>query len=134
MNKTVSTGDDLWGLPWNNLPPSLQVYGNGNIRFGFICYNVLAGIMIRDLFPELDIVCKTLKTEQRGAVSWVLEWIAKSLEGVELHKQSDENSATLRELLSALRFRNSRNKINITPPPPVHCLMEKINWGLAVNN
>ena len=32
--------------------------------------------MIRDLFPEPDIDCKTLKTEQRGAVSWVLEWIA----------------------------------------------------------
>ena len=55
LNKTVSTGDDLWGLPWKDLPPSLQVYGIGDIRFGFICYNVLAGIMIRDLFPEPDI-------------------------------------------------------------------------------
>ena len=24
FNKTVSTGDDLWGVPWNDLPPSLQ--------------------------------------------------------------------------------------------------------------
>ena len=85
LNKTVSTGDDLWGLPWNNLPPSLQVYRIGDIRFSFICYNVLAGIMIGDLFPEPDIVCKSLKTEQRGAVSWILEWIVKSLEGVKLH-------------------------------------------------
>ena len=67
LNKTVSTGDDLWGLPRKELPPRLQVYGIGDIRFGFICYNVLASIMIRDLFPEPDIVCKTLKTEQRGA-------------------------------------------------------------------
>ena len=117
LNKTVSTGDDLWGLPWNDLPPSLQVYEIGDIRFGFICYNVLAGIMIRDLFPEPDIVCKTLKTEQRGAVSWILEWIAKSLEGVKLHQQADENATTRRELLSALRFRNSRNKTDIAPPP-----------------
>ena len=93
-NKTVSTGDDSWGVPWNELPPSLQVYGIGDIRFGFICYNVLAGIMIRDLFPEPEKVCKTLKTEQRGAVSWVLEWISKSLEGVELYQQADENAAT----------------------------------------
>ena len=78
LNRTVSTWEDLWGLPWNNLPPSLQVYGIGDIRFGFICYNVLAGIMIRDLFPEQEIVCKTLKTKQRGAVSWILEWISKS--------------------------------------------------------
>ena len=24
LNKTVSTGDDLWGLPWADLPPSLK--------------------------------------------------------------------------------------------------------------
>ena len=81
-------------VPWNELPPSLQIYGIGDIRFGFICYNVLAGIMAGDLFPEPEIVCKTLKTEQRGAVSWVLEWISKSLEGVELYQQADENAAT----------------------------------------
>ena len=36
LNKTVSTGDNLWGVPWNELPPSLQIYGIGDIRFGFI--------------------------------------------------------------------------------------------------
>ena len=25
LNKTASTGDDLWGLPWAELPPSLQM-------------------------------------------------------------------------------------------------------------
>ena len=39
-----------------------------DIRVGYICYSVLAGIILRDLFPEPEIVCKTLKTEQRGAV------------------------------------------------------------------
>ena len=34
LNKTVSTGDNLWGLPWADLPPSLQVYGIGDIQFG----------------------------------------------------------------------------------------------------
>ena len=69
LNKMVSTGDDLWGVPWHDLPPSLQVYRISHIRFGFICYNVLASIMIRGLFPDPEIVCNTLKTEQRGAVS-----------------------------------------------------------------
>ena len=43
---------------------------------------------MRDLFPELDILCRVLKTEQRGAVSWIMEWILKGLEGVELHLHS----------------------------------------------
>ena len=64
LNKTVSTGDDLWGIPWAELHPSLQVNRIGDIRFGYICYSVLAGIILRDLFPEMYIVCNTLKTEQ----------------------------------------------------------------------
>ena len=86
------------------LPPNLQVYWIGDISFGYICYSVLAGIILRNLFPEPDIVCKTVKTEQRGAVSWILEWILKSLEGVELHQDADEKSRSRADLLSALRF------------------------------
>ena len=56
LNKTVSTGDDLWGLLWAELP-SRSIYGIGDICFGYVCCDVLAGIMIRDLFPEPDIVC-----------------------------------------------------------------------------
>ena len=52
LNKNVSTGDDLWGLPWAELSSSIQVYGIKDIPFGYICYFVLAGIMIMDLFNE----------------------------------------------------------------------------------
>ena len=72
LNKNVSTGDDLWGLPWAELPPSLQVYGIGDIQFEYICYSVLAGIMMRDLFPDPEIICKILGTEQQGTVNWFL--------------------------------------------------------------
>ena len=45
-------------------------------------------------FPSLTLCEKTLKMEQRGAVSWVLEWILKSLEGVELHQDADKKSSS----------------------------------------
>ena len=93
LNKNISTGDDLWGLPWAELPPSLQVYGIGDIRLEYICYSVLAGNMIRDLF----LFCKILSLEQQGAVSWILEWIVKSLEGVELKPYADEKVSTQEE-------------------------------------
>ena len=44
LNKTVLTGNYLWGIPWGKLPPSLQVYRIGDIRFGYIFYSILAGI------------------------------------------------------------------------------------------
>ena len=72
---------------------------------------------MRDLFPEPDIVYRVLKTGQRGAVSWIMEWILKGLEGVELHQSADEKSCSRADLLSALRFRDSRNKIDRQPPP-----------------
>ena len=62
LNKNISAGDVLWGLPWAELPLSLQVYGIGDIRFGYICYSVLAGIIMRDLFPDPEIICKILGT------------------------------------------------------------------------
>ena len=63
LNKNVSMGDDLWGLLWAELPPSLQVYGIEDIRFRYIFLSVLAGIMMRDLFPEPEIVCKIQSLE-----------------------------------------------------------------------
>ena len=41
LNKIVSTGDNLWGVPWLKLPPSFHMYGIGDIWFGYICYSVL---------------------------------------------------------------------------------------------
>ena len=55
--------------------------------------------------------------EQRAAVSWFLEWLLKSLEGTKLHPDADEKARTREELLSALRFRDSRKKLDKSPPP-----------------
>ena len=106
------------------LPPSLHVYGIGDIQFGYICYSVLVVIILRDLFPEPYIVCRTLKMEQYGAVSWILEWILKSLEGVELHQDADEKSCSRAELLPALRFQDSRNKNDKQPPPYMNSYLD----------
>ena len=117
LNKNVSTGDALWGLPWAELPPSLQVYRIGDIQFGYICYSVFAGIMIRDLFPEPEIMCKIRK-----------------LEGVELHPDADKKASTRVELLSALRVRNSRNKIDKSTPPYIIIWTNLIgSWPSIVN-
>ena len=54
--------------------------------------------------PDQEIVCMILGTEQQGAVCWFLEWLVKSLEGVELHPDVDEKAQIPEELLPALRF------------------------------
>ena len=70
---------------------------------------------MRNLFPDPEIVCKILGTEQPGAVSWFLEWLVKSLEGFEPHPDADEKASTREELLSALSMRDASNKLDRSP-------------------
>ena len=116
MNKTVSTGDDLWGLPWDSIPAALQIYGIGDCRFGFLSYNVLAGIILRDLFPDPDIVCRVLECDQKQAVAWFLDWLVTSLEGLEIHAVSEESAVSRQDMLKCLRFRNARGKLEEVHP------------------
>ena len=46
LNMNLSTGDDLRGLPWAELPPNLQVYGIGDIRFGYMYIYVAPFLLV----------------------------------------------------------------------------------------
>ena len=116
LNRTVSTGDDMWGLRWDEIPDALQIYGIRDIKFGFIVYIVLAGILLRDLFPDPDVVCTYLKCEQEEAVNWFLDGSVLSLEGVEFHAHAEIITKTREELLYSLRFHDARDNLCSSPP------------------
>ena len=78
---------------------------------------MLAGILIRDLFPDPEILCKLLECSQKTAAEWILEWFVKSLEGVESHQGAEEQATDRVSLMKTLRFRNSRNKLEKSEPP-----------------
>ena len=106
LNKTVSTGDDLWGIRWEKIPTSLQCYALGDIRFGFIIYNVLA-LLLRDLFPDPDVLCRYLDCTQIRAFNWFLELMMLSLEGIEYHQgaeEAEEAAQSRGEMIRSLRF------------------------------
>ena len=68
--------------------------------FGFVCYNVLAGLLLRDVFPDPDVLCRYLKCNQKTAADWFLDHILMSLEGVEFHQAVEENAGTREEMIS----------------------------------
>ena len=117
LNKNVSTGDDCWGIRWEMIPKSLQCYALGDIRFGFITYNVLAGLLLRDVFPDPDILCRFLKGDQETAVTWFLEFLVMSLEGTEYHQIAEDQAQTREEMVRSLRFRDAREKLCEYSPP-----------------
>lgn len=80
----------MWGIRWKKIPASLQCYALGDIQFGFITYNVLARLLLRDLFLDPDVLCRYLECTQLTAVNWFLVLVMLSLEGVEYHQVAEE--------------------------------------------
>ena len=70
--------------------------------FGFVTYNVLAGLLIKDVFPDPDVLCRFLKCNQKTAVDWFLELVMMSLEGVEFHKGVEEGAKTREGMIRSL--------------------------------
>ena len=116
LGTKLSTRDDMWGLRWDEIPDALQIYGIGDIKFGFMVYIVLAGILLCDLFPDPYVVCTYLRCKQEEAVKWFLDWLVLSLEGVEFHADAESRAETREELLYSLRFRDARDELCPSPP------------------
>ena len=67
LNKCVSIADNKWGYKWGDIPRSLQVHGLGDLKFGHITFIVLTGILLRDLYPDLEGV-KVHETDARAGL------------------------------------------------------------------
>ena len=130
MNKMVSTADSKWAYPWIEIPESLRIYALADLRFGYMAYTILTGILIADLCPDPEIVCYQLQMYQLEAVQWLLDWILQTLENLEVHQDAVYNARTRRELICALRYRyNSSSRLSSDPPPRNNIWLELLgNW------
>ena len=108
--------DNKWGYRWSDIPQALQVYGLGNLKFGHLTFIVLTGILVRDLFPDPDIVCQFLNGNQWQGVTWFYEWILKSL-GVKVQEQDARKALTRSQMIPSLRYQDERSKLSKIPPP-----------------
>ena len=70
MNKLVSTGDDLWGAEWDRIPDSLKVYSLGDLKLGHTAFIILMSILLRDLFPDPNVLLKHGDWTQHKGATW----------------------------------------------------------------
>ena len=117
LNKTCSTGDDKWGWSWREIPEALQVYGLGDIRFGYMCYSILAGILLADTFPDPDICCRYLNSGQLKFTSFFMDWLRSSLEGIDVCSEKMREAESRKDLINSLRFRMVDGSILSDHPP-----------------
>ena len=88
----------------------------GDLKFGHLTYIVLKGILLPDLYPDPDVVCKFLNADQLRRVEWFNEWIIKSLEGVEVQENTARAALTRSQIICSLRYRDERYKLSKIPP------------------
>ena len=82
-------------------------------------YNILAGLVLRDVFPDPELLCRYLRCNQKETANWFFEFLMVSLEGVEYHQKAEEEAETKEDMICSLRYRNKREKLCDFSPPLV---------------
>ena len=107
MNKCVSTGDGQWGRPWKDIKKGLKVYAIGDIKFAHMSYHILTAVLIRDIFPDPEVVCAFLGCFQSEGTTWFCEILLESVRELEVDGAVVKIAETRKDLVTALRGRTS---------------------------
>ena len=118
MNKMVSTADNRWGDRWTEIPDALKVYGLGDLRMGHMTYSILSAVIIRDYWPDPDIVLMYFNTfNQWEPINWLLKLLMASLEGAELHEMDMKNAGSRTDLINCIRYKLGEDAPLADEPP-----------------
>jgi len=129
LNKCASVGDCQWGLRWREISASLRVYALGELKFGYVSYIVLVGVLLRDFFPDPNVVCRFIQCFQGRFVSWFAEFVVITMRNKELHERDVRVAGSRVELISAIRNRLSVDELAGAPPQSVTVWLELLgSW------
>ena len=84
LNRCVSSGDRKWGQKWEFISRLLKVYALGNLQVIYGSLIVLVSIIIRDYFPDPDVLCKQLRLFQYESCRWISELLLISVVNKEI--------------------------------------------------
>ena len=128
LNKICSVADGLWGIPYAKLPRSLQVYAVADIKFGHMTYHVLLSLLLRQLFPDPDIVCYISDIQQSQFVSWFCHWIRDALFGTAVHDIEFLAAYTRLDMALSIKYRDLYGKISNHTPERIRCIQRMVYW------
>ena len=103
-NMISPCADDKWCLPFDDIPHSLQVYANGDVKIGFVCYNMLAATLLTEICPDPEVTSYLTGCSQFECLEWWCCWLKKALMGVMTHIPATDTATTREELLQGLRL------------------------------
>ena len=128
LNKICSRADGCWGIRYQEIPESLQIYAIADVKFGFLAYNILISLLMRQLFPDPDICCRMGKCTQIAWVGWCFRWIRDSLEGTAVFYEDIKVAATRRDLISSIRYRRANGDLSNFSPARIRLIADFVEW------
>ena len=102
-NKQVSCADNLWGLPWDELPMEFKLYALADVKHSFMCYNVLMALCIGHMFPDPILPCEFLSLTQERCFEYISKLILAVLTNKRFHHDDFKVAKTRKELVGSLR-------------------------------
>ena len=122
LSKNNSRADDKWALPLNELPDSLKIYAAGDTRSAFNCYIVLYAAIIRNFFPDPEVVCLITNRDQYEFSLWFSGLLIGTLKGLEIDHDSYTAARTRVDLLMCLRVREPSLDLDVQTLDGMQCL------------
>ena len=116
LNRCVDAGDEKWGQKWEYIARSMKVFALGNLKAGHAAMVVLMGVIIRDIFPDPDVLCKQLRLFQVECCRWICELLLGSCENKEINLSLSRGATTREELIRAIRVRVSPTELSDRVP------------------
>ena len=115
LNKVVSVGDGTWGLSWKKISPSLQVYCLADLKFGFQTVTVLLAMLLRDMFPDPDVVLSFCRSSGHAFNEWFTSWLVEILKNCEVDSEALNCASTREDLIHTIRYRVGKKRSSQAP-------------------
>ena len=129
VNRCVHTGDGKWGQLWEHVPRSMKVYALGNLRSTYGIFVVLLGVILRDLFPDQDVLCKQLRLYQFEACRWMCDLLLGTCCYTEISVQHSKTARSREELIHSIRKRSQDGELSDVAPREVRFWSKLVgNW------
>ena len=129
MNKVVVMADGKWGLRWSQIPPALQVYAIGNVKMGYLTYSVLISLLLRQLFPDPELVCRLSRCSPGSWVAWFNNLVRDTLVGTAVEAlPSAITSGSRSQLMETIKARNLGGGIPLEAPERIKFLAGLVVW------
>lgn len=103
ISHVTDNADQSWTKEYQSLPREFQAYAITVVRHCFSSYIILMGLIIRNLFPDPDIVCDVLELTQTSAIAWITGFVSTCLRESIPYQEALSSATTRQELVLSIR-------------------------------